>query len=127
MPLHPVELFDEETPPPPQPDRRADEVLVRTLCDHDALWPAVDAGAARALMAWQVENAVGGVVDLAPLFKYVLDLGVDALAAAIFVVDLAGELDVEEVVATVPPEVDDVLDQIEIVGGVDPRFSRPWQ
>lgn len=127
MPLHPVELFDEERPPPLQPERRADEVLVRTLCDHDALWPTVDAGAARTLLAWQVENAVGGVVDLGPLFKYVLDLGVDPLAAAIFVVDLAGELDVEEVVALVPPEVDDVLDQIELVPGDDPRFTRPWQ
>lgn len=122
MDIHPLDLFEDKFPA----DRRADEVLVRTLCDHEALWARIDAGAARTLMAWQVENAVGGVVDLAPLYRYVVDLGVDPLSAAVFVVDLAGELEHEDVVAAVPTEVDDVLDDVELVGTDDPRFVRRW-
>ncbi len=108
-------------------ERAADEALVRTLCDHESLWPSVDAGAARALFAWQVANAVRGVIDLEPLYRYVVDVGVDELGASVFIVDLAGELDRIDVVGAVPAEVDDILDEVEIIDGDDPRFSRAWQ
>jgi hypothetical protein len=132
MTIHPLESSSPENreliAPPQQPrERAADEALVRTLCDHEALWASVDAGAARALFAWQVANATSGVVDLEPLYRYVVDVHVDALAAAVFVVDLAGELDRIDVVGAVPAEVDDILDDLEILDGDDPRFARTWQ
>ncbi len=74
---------------PATAEEQADAALVHLMCDDPALWRTVDAACARMILGRELFRADDAVVDLSPLYRYLVAIGAVRTSAARCVVRLA--------------------------------------